>query len=88
MARTMLSTSDNPYNPFKQYDTWASYDEVVCGYYSSPLLARLAVTSPDFTPREMDSAIEGAIDDFLKLDIRLKSPVTGKEVSYVKVVDQ
>jgi len=30
----MLSTSDNPYDPFTQYDDWFAYDEQA-GYHSS-----------------------------------------------------
>ena len=87
MARTMLSTSDNPYNPFKQYDLWSSYDEAVCGYYTSPLMGRLAVISPDLSPAEMDLAIESAVDDAINMGIHPINPNTGKPVDYIKVVD-
>ena len=87
MARTMLSTSDNPYNPFTQYDLWSSYDEAVCGYYTSSFLARLTALSPDFSKAEMDAAIEDAVDDAINTNIHMISPLTGKEVSYVKVIE-
>ena len=87
MARTMLSTSDNPYNPFTQYDLWSSYDEAVCGYYTSSFLARLTALSPDFSRVEMDAAIEDAVDDAINTNIHPINPLTGKEVNYVKVVE-
>lgn len=87
MARTMVTTTDNPYNPFKQYDAWRSYDEAVAGYYTNSYLARIAVTSPELSPTEMDQAIEDAVDEICEMDLRLVSPVTGKEVCYVKVVE-
>ena len=87
MARVMLTTTDNPYNPFTQYEAWASYDEVIAGYYTSSYLARIAVTSPELTPTEMDYAIKDAIDEICEMDLRFISPVTGKEVGYVKVVE-
>ena len=87
MARTMITTTDNPYNPFTQYDEWASYDEAACGYYSSSYVARIAALSPDFSEAEMDQAIEDAVDEITEMDLRLENPFTGKEVGYVKVVE-
>lgn len=88
MARTLITTTDNKYNPFTQYDQWAAYDEAVCGYYSMSYLARIASISPDFSPAEMDQAIEDACDEICEMDLRYISPVTGKEVGYVKVKEQ
>ena len=88
MARTMITTTDNKFNPFTQYDRWAAYDEKECGYYSSSYLARIAVTSPEMSQAEMDRAIEDACDEICKMDLRYISPVTGEEVCYVKVTEQ
>lgn len=85
MARTMLTTTDNPYNPFTQYEAWASYDEAVCGYYTASYVGRIVALSPELGPREMDTAIEDAIDEICEMDLRMISPVTGKEVGYIKV---
>lgn len=35
----------------------------------------------------MDQAIEDAVDEIIDMDLRMVSPVTGKEVCYVKVVE-
>lgn len=88
MARTMVTTTDNPYNPFTQYDAWRSYDEVVAGYYTNSYLARIAMVSPELGPKEMDRAVEDAVDEICEMDLRFISPVTGKEVCYVKVVEE
>lgn len=88
MARTMLSTLDNPYNPFTQFDSWKSYDEVVGGYFTSNLLARIAITSPDLTEMEMNRAIEDAIDEVCEMDLRPINQLTGKETLYVKVKEK
>ena len=87
MARTLITTTDNKFNPFTQYDQWAAYDEAVCGYHSMAYLARIAATSQDLTEAEMDKAIEDACDEICEMDLRYISPVTGKEVGYVKVVE-
>ena len=82
----MLSTTDNPYDPFRQYDLWASYDEKVCGYNSSSLLARFAPVFPSESRAESIAAVEEAIDEIIDLDLPIFNPLTGKASHYVKVV--
>lgn len=92
MNRTLISTSDNPYNPFVQFDAWKSFDEVICGYYCLPYLARVAVTSPDLSPFEYSQAINDACDEIIQFNdeynVTWISPVTKKETRYIKVVDK
>ena len=88
MARTLVTTTDNKFNPFTQYNRWADYDEKECGYNTMSYLARVASISKDFSEAEMDRAIEDACDEICKYDLRYISPVTGEEVGYVKVVEQ
>jgi len=88
MARTLITTTDNKFNPFTQYDRWAAYDEKECGYNSMSYLARIAAISPALTEKEMDQAIEDACDEIVKMDLRYISPVTGEEVGYVKVTEE
>ena len=87
MARTLVTTTDNPFDPFKQFEQWKSFDEVVCGYYTLNYLARIAVTSPELTGKEMDQAIEDACDEVCEMDLRYISPVTNEEVCYFKVTE-
>lgn len=87
MARTFVTTTDNPANYFTQYDAWVAFDEVVCGYYTKNYVARIAAVSPSFSEKEMDQAIEDAVDEIIDMDLRMISPVTGKEVCYVKIVE-
>lgn len=87
MARTWVTTSDNPFNYFKQYDQWVAYDENQCGYYTNSYVARIALTFSDMAPGEIDRAIEDACDEIVEMDLRYLSPVTGEEVCYIKVVE-
>ena len=87
MARTLVTTTDNPFDPFKQFEQWKSFDEVVCGYYTLNYLARIAATSPELTEKEMDQAIEDACDEVCEMDLRYISPVTNEEVCYFKVTE-
>lgn len=64
----MLSTKDNPYNPFDDFGKWFMYD-VTHGYNSCGLLARIAHTSDGLTDEENDIIISQAIEDILLTDI-------------------
>lgn len=70
MSKAMLTTIDNPYNPFTQFDEWLVYDELN-GHYSSSLLARVAVHSDELSEADKDLSIETAIDTIIKEDARL-----------------
>lgn len=65
--KTMLTTIDNPFNPFKDFDSWFLFD-VEKGYNSCAYLARIAKTSNEFTDQEEDEEIERAIDEIIKYD--------------------
>ena len=65
--KVMLTTKDNPFNPFTQFDQWYLFD-IEKGYYSCGLLARIARTSEQFSDRENELEIERAIDEIIKYD--------------------
>ena len=79
-----LSTLDNPYNPFSQYDLWSAYDKNVGGYYSAELLARFAPVYPDETKEEAEATVENAINDIIELDLPIFNPLTGERTYYIK----
>lgn len=64
----MLTTIDNPYNPFLQFDDWLAFDEEK-GYFTCEYLARMAFISDGLTDDEKSSVIKQAIDDICKLNI-------------------
>ena len=63
----MLSTFDNPFNPFEQFDNWFMFD-IEKGYYSASKLARLANITDDMTEQEYNEEVERAIDTLIKYD--------------------
>lgn len=67
MAKCMLTTIDNPFDPIKQFDQWFMFD-VEKGYNSSAYLARIARTSEQLSDYENESEIERAIDEIIKYD--------------------
>lgn len=63
----MLTTFDNPYDPFTEFSKWYVFD-TVHGYDCCGYIGRMANTSPAFTDSENNYFIEKAIDDLLEVD--------------------
>ena len=79
----MLSTIDNPFNPFDDFRSWFQFD-IEKGYNSCSLLARIAQFEDDFSDEESNSEIERAIDqiidnDFLGIYIKIAPRVVVDE---------
>lgn len=64
----MLSTFDNPFNPFDDFKSWQSFDKEM-HYDSSERLMRIAQLSDEMTDIEENQEIERAIDEIIKYDI-------------------
>lgn len=62
-----LTTFDNPYDPFTDFDKWFVFD-VTKGYNSCGYLARIATTSEQLTDQENNEEIEKAIDEIVFLN--------------------
>lgn len=69
MAICALTTFDNPYDPFTQFDSWYMFDTDK-GYNSCEYLDRIAKTSDSLTDEENENEIERAIDEIIKFDFR------------------
>lgn len=67
MKKVMLTTIDNPFDPFEDFDSWLMFD-IEKGYNSNNYLARIAKTSDSFTDVENNEEIERAIDEIIKYD--------------------
>ncbi|HEX3642630.1 MAG TPA: hypothetical protein VHV10_15180 [Ktedonobacteraceae bacterium] len=57
----MLTTVDNPWSPFTNYDEWYAYDHAK-GYDTPGYLARIANISFDLSDADLDDSIEQAIE--------------------------
>lgn len=60
----MLTTVDNPFDPFEQFISWHLFD-IEKGYNTSELLARFVELSEDMTQKEINEEIERAIDEII-----------------------
>lgn len=63
----MLTTTDNPFDPFTQWDDWYLYD-FTCGYRTCEYLDRIACTSSDFSDEKNDKELERAMDEIVALN--------------------
>lgn len=65
--RIHITTIDNPFDPFEDFESWFSFD---CekGYYTCSRLARLANIEENMTEEEEDKEIERVTDRLIQLD--------------------
>ena len=68
-SKCMLTTFDNPYNPFDEFTSWFMFDEEK-GYHSCAYLGRIAKTSEQLSDEENEQEIERAIDEIIKYDFQ------------------
>ena len=60
----MLTTVDNPFNPFTRFDEWLEYD-ISMGYNTAAFLGRVAKVSDDLSQPDQALAIQNAIDEIV-----------------------
>lgn len=65
MAKHMLTTTDNPFDPTVDFSEWYAWD-TRNGYHTLSFLARVVKTSPDVSDADQALAIERAIDEIVK----------------------
>ena len=63
----MLTTFDNPFDPFEQFTDWLMFD-VEKGYNTCSYLARIAKLTDDMSDQEVNDEIERAIDEIIQYD--------------------
>lgn len=66
-TEVMLTTFDNPFDPFDEFVPWFLFD-VEKGYYTCSRLARIARRSEDFSTIEDKKETERAIDEIILND--------------------
>jgi hypothetical protein len=64
----MLTTVDNPYDPFTQWDEWFAWDQNA-GYHTPGLLARVAQLGEDLPDSVQHQVIQQAIDDIVRENV-------------------
>ena len=80
----MLTTIDNPYNPFEQFDLWLLFDKEK-GYNTCEYLARIVNLTNDMSEKEIEVATDRAIDEIIINDpFGIYKKVASKDVVKVE----
>lgn len=64
----MLTTIDNPYDPFTQWDEWFSWDQSV-GYHTPAFLDRITLNADDLSDADQHQAVQQAIDEIVRENV-------------------
>lgn len=64
----MLTTVDNPFDPFTQFDEWYAWDQNA-GYCTPGLLARIALMSDELSEADQHLIIQQAIDEVVRENV-------------------
>lgn len=67
MAKKMLTTIDNPYDPHADYVKWLIWDREN-GYDTQEYIARIANVSPEMEDDEIDSLVDQAMTEIIVND--------------------
>lgn len=64
----MLTTYDNPYDPFAQWDEWFAWDQRA-GYHTPGLLDRIARVPDEGSEIDQYLAVQDAIDEIVRENV-------------------
>ena len=63
----MITTIDNPFDPFDNFTSWFLYD-IENNYYTNSKLARISKITDDMSEKEKKIEVERAIDRLIEID--------------------
>lgn len=67
MEYLYLTTTDNPYDPYEQFEQWFAFDTQK-GYNTCGLLERIAHTSEELSPEDNRIEINNAVNQIVLND--------------------
>lgn len=79
MRSIMLTTVDNPFNPFTQFDEWYAFD-IQHFYNTLGLVARFASFSEDLSDDELEAENQNAIARILAIDFEHKYKIVEEPI--------
>jgi hypothetical protein len=64
----LLTTYDNPFNPFTRFEEWLAYDARM-GYNTPSFLARIAIDSHEISDPDSALSIDNAINEIVQENV-------------------
>jgi hypothetical protein len=64
----LLSTSDNPWNPWTHFKEWYAWD-TQAGHHTLPYLARVTNSSSELSTQQQEIDVEVAIEEIIRLNV-------------------
>lgn len=71
MRCVAITTEDNPYDPFKQFDDWFAFDRQK-GYNSCEFVGALSYSSSELSAIDQQLSVEEAIDSIVSFGLPAK----------------
>lgn len=68
MANVWVTTLDNPFDPFDDFDNWYRFDEDH-GYHTCAYVARLAETSHGLSDQEYEDRVNEAVNEIVEYNV-------------------
>lgn len=68
LVEYMLTTVDNPFDPFTEFDAWLAYDTEL-GHNTPGYLAAVAYTSDELSDTDLHLAVQQAIDEIIQENV-------------------
>ena len=68
MAVTWVTTLDNPWDYFTQFDEWNAFDQQM-GYNTNAYVARICMASNEMSDKEYEDEVEHAVDEICRLNL-------------------
>lgn len=68
MKAVFVTTLDNPYDYFTQFDEWYAFD-VEKGYNTCSYVDRVCMASNNMSDAEYEQAMNDAVDDIVRLNL-------------------
>lgn len=68
MTKLFVTTTDNPFSPFTQFDDWNDFD-VAHGYHTCCYIDRIANTSHELSEQDNEDEINRAVKDIVRLNV-------------------
>ena len=67
VKETWVTTLDNPFDPFEDFENWKRFDEDQ-GYHTTSLLCRYLTDAPDISEDSRRKCVEDAVDEIVRFN--------------------